>query len=197
MIRHESIEGYLQRLASGDPTPGGGATGALAVAEGAGLVSMAARYSDRDDVSRRCGDLIRDCLAVADEDERGFGAVAEAFGLPRGSDQERADRSAAIQEALAEAVRPPEAIVDAVERLLREAEEVLEDGNPNTLSDVGTALGCARAGLTAAVVTLETNLAPLKDDERSGDLRERIGRAEELAGRVDALVGRVRELITG
>ena len=41
MIRHESIEGYLQRLASGDPTPGGGATGALAVAEGAGLVSMA------------------------------------------------------------------------------------------------------------------------------------------------------------
>lgn len=197
MIRHESIEGYLQRLASGDPTPGGGATGALAVAEGAGLVSMAARYSDRDDVSRRCGDLIRDCLAVADEDERGFGAVAEAFGLPRGSDLERADRSAAIQEALAEAVRPPEAIVDAVERLLREAEEVLEDGNPNTLSDVGTALGCARAGLTAAVVTLETNLAPLKDDERSADLRERIGRAEELAGRVDALVGRVRELITG
>lgn len=197
MIRHESIEGYLQRLASGDPTPGGGATGALAVAEGAGLVSMAARYSDRDDVSRRCGDLIRDCLAVADEDERGFGAVAEAFGLPRGSDQERAERSAAIQEALAEAVRPPEAIVDAVERLLREAEEVLEDGNPNTLSDVGTALGCARAGLTAAVVTLETNLAPLKDDERSADLRERIGRAEELAGRVDALVGRVRELITG
>ena len=197
MIRHESIEGYLQRLASGDPTPGGGATGALAVAEGAGLVSMAARYSDRDDVSRRCGDLIRDCLAVADEDERGFGAVAEAFGLPRGSDQERADRSAAIQEALAEAVRPPEAIVDAVERLLREAEEVLEDGNPNTLSDVGTALGCARAGLTAAVVTLETNLAPLKDDERSADLRKRIGRAEELAGRVDALVGRVRELITG
>lgn len=197
MIRHESIEGYLQRLASGDPTPGGGATGALAVAEGAGLVSMAARYSDRDDVSRRCGDLIRDCLAVADEDERGFGAVAEAFGLPRGSDQERADRSAAIQEALAEAVRPPEAIVNAVERLLREAEEVLEDGNPNTLSDVGTALGCARAGLTAAVVTLETNLAPLKDDERSADLRERIGRAEELAGRVDALVGRVRELITG
>ena len=197
MIRHESIEGYLQRLASGDPTPGGGATGALAVAEGAGLVSMAARYSDRDDVSRRCGDLIRDCLAVADEDERGFGAVAEAFGLPRGSDQERADRSAAIQEALAEAVRPPEAIVDAVERLLREAEEVLEDGNPNTLSDVGTALGCARAGLTAAVVTLETNLAPLKDDERAADLRERIGRAEELAGRVDALVGRVRELITG
>ncbi|CAM3768869.1 methenyltetrahydrofolate cyclohydrolase [Micrococcus flavus] len=197
MIRHESIEGYLQRLASGDPTPGGGATGALAVAEGAGLVSMAARYSDRDDVSRRCGDLIRVCLAVADEDERGFGAVAEAFGLSRGSDQERADRSAAIQEALAEAVRPPVAIVDAVERLLREAEEVLEDGNPNTLSDVGTALGCARAGLTAAVVTLETNLAPLKDDERSADLRERIGRAEELAGRVDALVGRVRELITG
>ena len=39
MIRDESIESYLGRLASGEPTPGGGATGALAVAEGAGPVS--------------------------------------------------------------------------------------------------------------------------------------------------------------
>lgn len=197
MIRHESIEGYLQRLASRDPTPGGGATGALAVAEGAGLVSMAAHYSDRDDVSRRCGELIRDCLAVADEDERGFGAVAEAFGLPTGTDRQRADRSRAIQEALAEAVRPPEAIVDAAGRLLDAVEEVLADGNPNTLSDVGTALGCARAGLTAAVVTLLTNLAPLKDDALGAELTAGIERADRLTTRADALIADVRHRLAG
>lgn len=196
MIRDESIEGLLTRLASGEPTPGGGATGALAVAQGAGLVSMAARYADREELAARCGDLIRDCLAVADEDEQGFGAVAEAFGLPKDTDQQRESRSAAVQDALAEAVRPPEAIVDAAGRLLDVAEEALDGGNPNTLSDIGTALGCARAGLTAAVVTLLTNLSPLKDDELAAELTDRIERADRLTQRADALIADVRGCLT-
>ncbi|MDO4238625.1 cyclodeaminase/cyclohydrolase family protein [Micrococcus sp.] len=197
MIRDESIEGLLTRLASGEPTPGGGATGALAVAQGAGLVSMAARYADREELAARCGDLIRDCLAVADEDEQGFGAVAEAFGLPKDTHRQREARSAAVQDALAEAVRPPEAIVDAAGRLLDLAEEALDGGNPNTLSDVATALGCARAGLTAAVVTLLTNLSPLKDDELGAELTARIERADRLTQRADALIGDVRGRISG
>ena len=107
MIRDESIESYLGRLASGEPTPGGGATGALAVAEGAGLLAMAARFSAAEEDARASEGLIAACLGLADGDERGFGAVAEAFGLPRDTPEDRARRSAAIQAALAEAVRPP------------------------------------------------------------------------------------------
>ena len=197
MIRDESIESYLGRLASGEPTPGGGATGALAVAEGAGLLAMAARFSAAEEDARASEGLIAACLGLADGDERGFGAVAEAFGLPRDTPEVRARRSAAIQAALAEAVRPPRGIVDVAERALDLAERVLDAANPNVLSDVGAALGCVRGGLTAAAVTLETNLGPLRDEGLEGVLRTDVDRADRLVARADALLGRVRAAVTG
>lgn len=197
MIRDESIESYLGRLASGEPTPGGGATGALAVAEGAGLLAMAARFSAAEEDARSSEGLIVACLGLADGDERGFGAVAEAFGLPRDTPETRSRRSAAIQAALAEAVRPPRGIVDAAERALDLAERVLDAANPNVLSDVGAALGCIRGGLTAAAVTLETNLGPLRDEGLEGILRTDVDRADRLVARADALLGRVRAAVTG
>lgn len=197
MIRDESIESYLGRLASGEPTPGGGATGALAVAEGAGLLAMAARFSAAEEDARASEGLIAACLGLADGDERGFGAVAEAFGLPRDTPEARSRRSAAIQAALAEAVRPPRGIVHAAERALDLAERVLDAANPNVLSDVGAALGCVRGGLTAAAVTLETNLGPLRDEGLEGILRTDVDRADRLVARADALLGRVRAAVTG
>ena len=197
MIRDESIESYLGRLASGEPTPGGGATGALAVAEGAGLLAMAARFSAAEEDARSSEGLIAACLGLADGDERGFGAVAEAFGLPRDTPEARSRRSAAIQAALAEAVRPPRGIVDAAERALDLAERVLDAANPNVLSDVGAALGCIRGGLTAAAVTLETNLGPLRDEGLEGILRTDVDRADRLVARADALLGRVRAAVRG
>lgn len=197
MIRDESIESYLGRLASGEPTPGGGATGALAVAEGAGLLAMAARFSAAEEDARASEGLIAACLGLADGDERGFGAVAEAFGLPRDTPEARSRRSAAIQAALAEAVRPPRGIVDAAARALDLAERVLDAANPNVLSDVGAALGCIRGGLTAAAVTLETNLGPLRDEGVEGILRTDVDRADRLVARADALLGRVRAAVTG
>ncbi|MCV7685459.1 cyclodeaminase/cyclohydrolase family protein [Micrococcus luteus] len=197
MIRDESIESYLGRLASGEPTPGGGATGALAVAEGAGLLAMAARFSAAEEDARSSEGLIAACLGLADGDERGFGAVAEAFGLPRDTPEARSRRSAAIQAALAEAVRPPRGIVHAAARALDLAEHVLDAANPNVLSDVGAALGCIRGGLTAAAVTLETNLGPLRDEGLEGILRTDVDRADRLVARADALLGRVRAAVTG
>lgn len=197
MIRDESIDSYLGRLASGEPTPGGGATGALAVAEGAGLLAMAARFSAAEEDARASEGLIAACLGLADGDERGFGAVAEAFGLPRDTPEARSRRSAAIQAALAEAVRPPRGIVHAAERALDLAERVLDAANPNVLSDVGAALGCVRGGLTAAAVTLETNLGPLRDEGLEGVLRTDVDRADRLVARADALLGRVRAAVTG
>ncbi|MGC5049375.1 cyclodeaminase/cyclohydrolase family protein [Micrococcus porci] len=195
MIRHETVEDHLTRLASGEPTPGGGATGALVVAQGAGLVAMAARFSGREDVAVECERVIRDGLAISDEDEQGFAAVADAYALPKGGDAARARRSAAVQAALDQAVRPPRAIVDAVDRTVSLAERVLDDANPHVLSDVGAALGCARAGAGAAVVTLLTNLSPLHDEQLGAELRAEIARADGLTSRIDALAARVRERI--
>ena len=123
--------------------------------------------------------------------------MAEAFGLPRDTPEDRARRSAAIQAALAEAVQPPRGIVDVAERALDLAERVLDAANPNVLSDVGAALGCVRGGLTAAAVTLETNLGPLRDEGLEGVLRTDVDRADRLVARADALLGRVRAAVAG
>jgi methenyltetrahydrofolate cyclohydrolase len=197
MIRHERIEDYLHRLASGEPTPGGGATGALMAAQGAALVAMAARFSERPDLASRCEDLVATALGLSDADESGFAAVADAFALPQDTEAERTERSRRIQQGIERAAEPPGALVTTVAGVVDAARELLRDCNPNVLSDVGAALGAARGALLAAVVTLETDLAPLKDPDAESRLRGDIDRAARLVQDVEALVSQVRRIIRG
>lgn len=195
MIRHETVEGYLRRLASGEPTPGGGATGALALAEGAALLSMAARYSDREDLAQQCIGIIDTALRLSDADEAGFGEVAEAFQEPNETPREKAERSEAIQNALEEAVQPPRDIVETAEHLLHFAERILADCNPHVFSDVGAALGMVHAGLVAAVATLESNRAPMKDPDEQRSIEQDQQEADRLIVRCGELTARVRDRI--
>ncbi|MCY1157780.1 MAG: methenyltetrahydrofolate cyclohydrolase [Citricoccus sp.] len=197
MIRHESIEDYLNRLASGQPTPGGGATGALMAAQGAALVAMAARFSEREELAARCERIAVTALGLSDADESGFASVADAFAMPKDTESQRAERSRQIQQAIERAAEPPGAIVKVAADVVGTATELLEDYNQNVLSDVGAALGAERAALMAAVVTLETDLAPLKDPDVESRLRKDIDGAARLIDDVDALVTRVRRLIRG
>jgi formiminotetrahydrofolate cyclodeaminase len=197
MIRHERIEDYLNRLASGEPTPGGGATGALMAAQGAGLVAMAARFSEREELAARCEKIAATALGLSDADESGFASVADAFTMPKDTDAQRTERSQQIQEAVRRAAEPPGAIVTVAADVVDVAAELLQDCNENVLSDVGAALGAERGALMAAVVTLETNLSPLKDPDVETRLHRDIDRAARLIEDVDALVTRVRRMIQG
>jgi methenyltetrahydrofolate cyclohydrolase len=197
MIRHERIEDYLNRLASGEPTPGGGATGALMAAQGAALVAMAARFSEREELASRCEQIAATALGLSDADESGFASVADAFAMPKGTEAQRAERSRAIQEGIERAAEPPGAIVTVAADVVGVATELLEDYNQNVLSDVGAALGAERGALMAAVVTLETNLAPLKDPDVETRLRRDMDGAAALIEDVDALMTRVRRMIRG
>lgn len=197
MIRHETIEGYLTRLSSGHPTPGGGATGALQLAQAAGLLAMAARFSEDEELARRCTGLGTEALAESDADESGFAEVADAFQLPKDTEEQRSQRSGRIQEATVHAAEPPQHIVDTSGQLLAAAEKILAHANPNVFSDVGAALGAVRAGVTAAIVTLETNLGPLRDDHARQTLREDIDRADRTAAHAQELIRQTRSLIRG
>lgn len=195
MIRDESIHQYLTRLGSGEPTPGGGATGSVQLALGAGLLSMAARFSDREDLARHCLHVAEDALEVADQDESRFEATAEAFGLPQDTERQRQVRSDRIQQVLEGAVVPPQRMVAGCAELLGAAQAVLDDCNPNVLSDVGAAVGAVRAGLTAAVLTLETNLTALKDEPARRSAAQDLEAGDRLADRAEDLIRQVREQI--
>lgn len=195
MIRHETIQDYVDRLASGKPTPGGGATGALLLAQGAGLLAMAARFSDHEEIARRAATLATHALSVSDDDEQAFAGVAEAFGLPRDTDGQQRERSERIQEETEAAAGPPQALVAAGREALTIAEQVLADCNATVLSDVGAGTAAVRGTLIAAALTLETDLAPLKDDDARARIRRDIEEARALVTRTDGIVDRVRERI--
>src|SRR5580700_9617984 len=116
-VSEQTIEQFLADLAARIPAPGGGATAALHAAQSAALLAMVARYSDGpryaehvaliDRIRTEADELVTVALGLAEDDAAAFGAVGEAYKLPRDTDQDKDARSEAIEAALAAAARPP------------------------------------------------------------------------------------------
>lgn len=202
MIADQSVGGYLDQLASGDPTPGGGAAGAIHAAQGAALISMVARFTTGAkyaayvnqvaDIEAAAAEQQSSALHLADADEAAFQTVISAYRLPRGTQEEKTQRSAAIQDALMVAAGPPQDLVGAAAAVVALGTELVDFANPNVISDVAAAAEAARAAAATARVNLEINLAGITDDERAARLRASITEAGEVIQAAEALAGRVR-----
>lgn len=205
MTSSETINNYLHRLAARQPTPGGGAAGALHAAQGAALIAMVARYTtgpkyadDAEDVERiilAADGLIPAAVRIADDDEEAFAAVIAAYGLPGGSDEERANRSRAVQEALARAAEPPRSLIDVGEQIIALGHELAYVGNANVISDVAAAAEAARAAIATARITLDINIKAIKDTSLQDALQSDVLRAERAIESADDLAGRVRKRV--
>jgi methenyltetrahydrofolate cyclohydrolase len=207
MIRDEKIGGFLDRLASGEPTPGGGAAGALQAAQGAALLSMAANfttgpeYTEHTEPTARilaaARDLIPAALELADADEESFHTVADAYGLPDGTDEESETRTRTVQESLAQAAEPPRKLVELAGEILRLGQELAGFSNPNVLSDIGAAAEAARAAASSGRVTLEINIADIKDQQTLAALQPAVAEAGRIINGCEELSARIRHMING
>lgn len=204
-MREESIGGFLDRLADRVPAPGGGASAALHAAQAGALLAMVARYSDGEryaehaeairEVLAEAERLRRQALNLAEQDAEAFSAVGEAYGLPKQTEQERAARSAAIQQALAGAAQPPASTVAVAQRLVELAEDLLPIGNRNVITDVAAAAEAARAAAATARVNVEINLAHLKDPMVRQRYEKAVSAVDELLARAEKITTAVREAI--
>ena len=169
------LDEFLDRLASGTPTPGGGTTAALAGALGASLVSMVAGLSlgkkgyesaQAELVAiREQADRIRGTLtALMDEDSKSFERVIDAMRLPRGTEAERSLREEGMQEALKSASLIPYQVASLCDQVLALARLVAERGNKSAASDAGVGALLADAGIRAAVLNIEINLKAVRDE---------------------------------
>jgi len=174
MLRTMPFDALLNAFSSSDPTPGGGSASALAGAVGASLLAMVAglpktrhgNEEDRQALDAARGALVelRDQLAeLVDRDTAAYDQVMAAFRLPKGSDEEKAARSAAIQAGLRAATETPLAVMRACAETVRLGDTVAERGNPSASSDVQVGLELAVAGLRGARLNVEINLGSLKD----------------------------------
>jgi formiminotetrahydrofolate cyclodeaminase len=158
----------LDRFASPQPTPGGGSAAALAGALGAALVAMVAampktrtgapeergRLEAALRQTREAGARLRQ---LVDEDTAAYEAVLAAFRLPKGGDDEKARRKAAIDRAMESATSVPLETARACLTVLDAAALAAAHGNPNALSDARTAGALAVAGLLGAVENVQIN----------------------------------------
>ncbi len=201
MISSENVRAYVERMASGEPAPGGGAAGALQAALGAALLAMSARYSTGSehaaDAAARAEALIPRALGLADADAEAFGALSEAYTLPHDSDEEKAERSRAVQEATAGAARPPRELIGVGAEVVGLARELTGWCNPNVLSDVAAASEAARSAVATALVTLEINVRSLKDAATREELRAGLAEGEQAVEDAAELTRRIRERVRG
>lgn len=201
-IEDQTVGGYLERLAARVPAPGGGAAAALHAAQGAALVGMVARYTSGQKyaehaeviarITAEADELRGAALALAAADAEAFTAVTRAYALPRGTEEEKASRSASIATALAGAARPPADVITAAGRVLALAEQLLPIANPNVITDVAAASDAARAAATTARLNVEINLAGIKNPALRADLTTTTAEVPTLAARADTLTDAVR-----
>ena len=169
------IETFLNELASGESTPGGGAAAALTGSQAAALLSMVLnftvgrrKYAAVEEELRglllRTEEMRAELLLYADRDAEAFGAVAACYSMPRSTTEEKDARTRAMQTALREAAEVPFAIAALCADLLELASPVAEKGNPNIVSDAATAAHLAHAALYSALVNVDINLKYLKDE---------------------------------
>lgn len=156
----ETLGGFLERVASSDPAPGGGAAAAVAVALAAGLVGMTARFSDdqladASDIAREADGLRRGAVDLAGRDAEAYGEVLSAFRLPKTS----TDRRARLGAALERAAEVPLAVAEVAATTAALAARLARDGNPNLHGDAVVAVLLADAAARGSARLVELNVA--------------------------------------
>jgi len=179
---NRSVSDLLAAFRSPEPTPGGGSAAALAGALGASLLAMVAalpksRAATEEDAQRlkaageRCTALASELETLVDKDSDAYNLVMNTFRKPKGTDEEKAARSAAIQAAFREAIAAPLAVMRACAAAAEQGVVVATLGNPSASSDVMVGIELLGAALQGAKLNVETNLGSVKDADYLATVR--------------------------
>lgn len=190
----------IERMATGDPIPGGGSAAALAGAMGAGLMRMvvaltagrpgaAEHETDLAEIAVAAATCQSELLNLVELDSAAYDSVIRARRLPRETDLERQARAVQIVAATREATRAPLQTARIAERVLALGERLAPIGSRNAISDVGVGAMLASAALRGAVLNVQINLPSLgADDPLHSEA------ADEVARLLDGLDARERTI---
>lgn len=204
-LQSTSTTAFLDALASGSPTPGGGGAAAMMGAMGAALVSMVAHLTigkkgfEGVDAEMRAlltdSEALRESLtAMVADDAAAFDGLMAAFRKPKISEVDIAARREAIQQGLKLATLAPLQCARAGAEGIRLAARAVERSNPQVISDVGVGVLASWAALQSAALNVRINALQLKDlDFVEQAAREVDAMLAEGAGLTEQVMVRVRE----
>lgn len=199
--------GFAEETASESPAPGGGSISAYMGALSASLATMVANLSSHkpgwDDQWEFFSDwavkgqaLKDELLHLVDEDTNAFNMIMNAFGLPKKTDEEKAARTAAIQEATKYATQVPFRTMQKAFDCFEVCRAMVEKGNPNSVTDAGVGALCARSAVIGAGMNVKINAASLTDEAFKADILAKAAAIEAKAIAEEAeLVKMVNEKI--
>jgi methenyltetrahydrofolate cyclohydrolase len=175
MLVDHTVRELLERVASGEPVPGGGSIAALCAALAAGLAEMVAHLTvgrlDDPALDREMNDLIDRARALrseltraVDHDSEAYSKVMQAYRGPKSTDELKRLRTEAIQEALKEAARVPLAVAEMGVEILGLASIAVNKGNRNAVTDGLVGALMARSAVLAAIANVRINLQSIIDE---------------------------------
>jgi methenyltetrahydrofolate cyclohydrolase len=174
MITQRPVQTFLDELASGAPTPGGGSAAAIMGAMGAALISMVCNVTLGKKGHETVGpemQSVRDAserlrarlTAMVADDVAAFDGLMAAYRLPKASDAEKAQRTEAIQINLRAATETPLACARACAEVIALSRRAGEKGFAGVVSDAGVGVLAANSALRSAALNVYINAPSLKD----------------------------------
>jgi glutamate formiminotransferase/formiminotetrahydrofolate cyclodeaminase len=190
---------FAEETASESPAPGGGSISAYVGALGASLGAMVANLSSHkrgwDDRWEEFSEWAekglyfqRELLRLVDEDTRAFNRIMEAFALPKGTEDEKKSRAAAIEAASKYAMEIPFATAELSLQSMEVMRAMVEQGNPNSITDAGVGALCARTAVLGAVMNVRVNAQGIKDKTFADSLAQRASALEQQAEKLEAAI---------
>ena len=169
-----TVKGFTEETASESAAPGGGSISALMGALGAALGTMVAnlsshkagwdaRWKEFSDWADKGQQLVKELLALVDEDTEAFNRIMDVFAMPKGTAEEKAARAAAMEAATLYATQVPLRTMQTSFRVFEVVRAMASEGNPNSVSDAGVGALAVRSAIIGAGLNVKINAGGLKD----------------------------------
>lgn len=192
MLKELGLQDFLAKLQSNDPVPGGGSVAALSSALASSLAAMVANLTvgkkNYEAVSDKMEKIAEEMSAnnqqfvdFIDKDATSFDSVMQAFKLPKETDEEKAHRTAKIQEGMKYAASVPLEVAEKTCELFDAIEILVKEGNQNAQTDGLVAAMMARTAVLSALYNVKINLGSIKDEAFVSAMREKVQHLEETA----------------
>lgn len=207
MLKDLSVKDFVAETASDSPAPGGGSVAALAAAQAAALLGMVANltvkskkyeelHEEMAKYADECKKYEEEFIDFIDKDANSFNSVMEAFKMPKETDEEKAARSAKIQEGYKKAANVPFTVGKTAAELLDMAEVLAKKGNKNAITDVGVGVLNCKLATIGAFYNVKINLGSIKDEEFVANLKKEMAeilsvvekRADDILKEVETII---------
>ncbi len=191
------IKEFNEKLAGGSATPGGGSVAALAASLSAALVSMVVNLTRGDKLNKygeKAVELCKRAEGLIDEDTESYNKVMAAYKMSKETENDKKARKKAIQTALKGASMTPLETMKISLKLLQLARKVIENCNPNAISDVGVGAEMGLAALKGGYYNVMINVVSLEDKETADKLRKEAEKLFKEGQEIAEEISRIKEM---